>query len=142
MANLFIERDADLVLSSGSLELQYWYNQIQEGKETHPCLFALKIINKSDRDLHDISVSYDIISPSASNVRFCDAQGNVLDDQDIRETHDELAAGAYQHFYGRYFKLVRDDGGVPDFRDVIQHGFNVSYKECKSVSVRLGFVPK
>ena len=145
MANLFTERDADLILSSGHLQLQYWYNQVQQGKETHPCLFALKIVNTSSETLRDISIAYRIadVSSTTSHARFCDARGNILDDQDIEESKDELAAGAYQHFHGRYFKLVSDDGATPDHRDVITHGFDVSYKTGdETVSRHLGSAPQ
>lgn len=145
MSNIATERDADLTLTSGPLQLQYWYNQVQPGKETNPVVFALKIVNTSAETLRDIAIAYRIadVSSATTHARFCEAQGDILADQNVTETHRELAPGAYQYFDGRYYCLATDDGSTPKATDVITHGFDVTYTAgTKTVTRHVGVASK
>ena len=143
MSNIFTERDADLVLSTGALQLQYWYNKPVPGKESAPCLYALKVVNVSGDTLRDIDITYRITEESSgqSRVRYCDAAGNILANQVQKEHADELAAGAHQFFQGKYYRLVLEGGTGQEA--VITHGFDVSYEQGSTTVTRyLGAPPK
>jgi len=144
MSNVFTEREADLVLTRGGLQLQFWHNPAQPGKEDQPRLYALKIENHSTETLSDIRIRYMITEVASPNyqARFCSATGDVLSDQVVIDSKDELAPGAHQYFTGKYWRRISNDGLTGPSSEVITYGFNVSFKRnCQEVKHCLSSCP-